>query len=260
MGSSIIGGLIKSGYPAEHLFGVEPDKTKCKNLSAEFGINVFSSNQEAIQNCDVLVLAIKPQALIETLKPIKQFISTDCLIISIAAGITVDTIENCLTKNTAVIRVMPNTPSLINLGASGLFANQYASSNQKSIAELIMNSVGLSIWVDTEELIDVVTAISGSGPAYYFLFMEIFMKSAIKMGLTNEQAKELVQQTALGAANMAIESSETIEQLRKNVTSPGGTTEAAINSMLDDNIEKILSHALKQAEQRSKELAKLFEK
>ncbi len=260
MGGSIIGGLTKSGYPTSDIIAIEPDIQKGENIKNKYGIDAYPENHQAIGTSDVLVLAVKPQVLIDTLNSIKSFVSDNCLIVSIAAGITCHSIENILSKNSAVIRVMPNTPSLINLGASGLYANNQVSDEQKNIAEKIMNSVGISVWVEKEELIDVVTAISGSGPAYYFLFMEIFLKTAEKMGLEPDIAKLLVHQTALGAANMANASDNTIEQLRKNVTSPGGTTEAAINSMLDDNIEKTLSHALQQAVIRSKELAKISDK
>ena len=258
MGSSLIKGLLNSGYPAQNIFGIEPDKSKRQVLEKELAIQTAEDHTEFISNADVLVLAVKPQILLTTLNTIKNNIPDECLIVTIAAGISCNSIERCLSSDMAVIRVMPNTPSLINLGAAGMYANKNVNAEQKTIAQQIAQAVGIAHWVNDENLIDVITAVSGSGPAYYFFMMEIMNKVAIDLGLDPEQASSLVKQTAIGAAKMASISTESLEQLRKNVTSPGGTTEAAIHCFIENNFEQIVRQAVNKAKDRSKELSEQF--
>jgi pyrroline-5-carboxylate reductase len=180
------------------------------------------------------------------------------LIVSIAAGITTSHLQSWLGGDTAIVRCMPNTPALVGKGASGLFANKFVSDDQKQLAEQIMSAVGLSVWVDTEADIDTVTALSGSGPAYFFLFMEAMQNAAKEMGISNELARQLTYQTALGAAELALNSTDDIAVLRRNVTSPGGTTEQAINKFEDGGLRELVTSALQAARDRSIELADEF--
>jgi pyrroline-5-carboxylate reductase len=180
------------------------------------------------------------------------------LIVSVAAGILANSIEIWLGKKVPIVRCMPNTPSLVGQGAAGLFATDRVSPTQKQTASTIMQSVGLALWVETEAHIDAVTAVSGSGPAYYFLMMEAMIAGAEKLGLTNDVAQQLVLQTAAGAAQMAQQSQQTPAQLRVAVTSPNGTTEQAINTFNDGDFSQLCSQAMTAAHHRSKELAQLF--
>lgn len=260
MGSSLIAGLINNGYPADLLCAAEPDAEKRERLHTQLSIALYQDNNQAIENADVIVLAVKPQILLNTVQSLAAHIPDNSLLISIAAGIRCDHIAQYLNDDMAIVRAMPNTPALINLGATGLYANRHVGTHQKQLTERIINSAGISVWVADEALIDVVTAISGSGPAYYFLFMEIFERLAVDMGLDKEQANLLVQQTALGAANMAIQSDDNLRCLRENVSSPGGTTEAAIQSMLQQDIETLFKNALTDAKLRSEQLSEQFGK
>ena len=181
------------------------------------------------------------------------------LIVSIAAGISQQSLNEWLGADTAIVRCMPNTPALVLTGATALHANAKVSAEQRSLAENIMRSVGIALWVKEESELDAVTAVSGSGPAYYFLLMEAMEKTAIELGLTEETARLLVQQTALGAAKIALESSESPEQLRKRVTSPGGTTQQAISTFEQGGFTELVSKALHAARDRSIEMSKSAE-
>lgn len=259
MGASLIGGLIKNAYPKQALKGADNSPDQRSKIEQDYNIATFGDNTTACEGADVIVIALKPQILLETIKSLATLVQTQkSLIISIAAGIPVRCLNQALGEDAAVIRVMPNTPSLIQTGTSGLFANQYVSDQQKQLAETILNTVGISLWLDKEELIDAVTAISGSGPAYYFLFMEAMEKAAIDLGLNKQQAHALTLQTALGAAMMAKHSPEDIAVLRQQVTSPGGTTEAALNSFRGNNFEGLIHQAILCARDRAIEMAKLF--
>jgi pyrroline-5-carboxylate reductase len=203
-----------------------------------------------------VVLAVKPQILQAVCQEIEPAIKqTRALIISIAAGITESSLANWLGKDTAIVRTMPNTPAMLQSGATVLHGNANTSPEQKDIAESILRAVGITRWLDTEKQIDVATALSGSGPAYYFLFMEAMTRAGIDMGLSEETAHLLTLQTALGAARMAMESNDLPEELRKKVTSPGGTTEAAINHLQHQHFEDIVSQAMQAAKRRSEELS-----
>jgi len=264
MAKSIIGGLVPNIVSKDCIHIYDPNELQIQNLEKMYGINRSENNSELVKQSDVLVLAIKPQVMANVLTEIAQdILQKQPLIISIAAGITESTIQKIITKsvdqntspsNLPIIRVMPNTPALINAGASGLYANHHVSFEQKKIAEILIGAVGLAIWVDHERDIDTVTALSGSGPAYFMLFIKALIESAKDAGLPSEKAEELAIQTCIGSAKLIQSSDESIQQLIENVTSPGGTTEKAILSFNDNKLEKIVQHAFSAALQRSKEL------
>lgn len=259
MGSSLIGGMIKNGHPADKLIATDPSEEKLQQLKNRFNIIVTVDNNEAIKQADVVMFAVKPQVFADVAKPLAKVIqSKKPLIISVAAGVTAAHLTSWLGEGVAIVRVMPNTPALIGAGASGLYANEHTNREQRNIAESMMRAVGVTAWVESEQDIDTVTALSGSGPAYYFLFMEAFQEAAEKAGLPAETARLLTQQTALGAAMMATESAETPAELRKKVTSPGGTTERAISVLEENHIRDIFNKALLAAKHRSEELANLL--
>ena len=256
MATSIIGGLVNDS--SEHtIYAFDPDSEKLSTLNTEFGVKPCASNDVLIENVDVVILSVKPQVMQNILVSLANvYNQSRPVIISIAAGIRCNQIIKWLECDSAAcIRVMPNTPALVQTGASGLFAVN-ASSEQKQMAENIMKAVGITVWVDDESLIDSVTAVSGSGPAYFFYLMEAIYNAGIKNGLTKSVAKELTLQTALGAAKLAQNSDVDFETLRARVTSPGGTTEAAINTLKEHNFSELVESAVTQAVIRSNELSK----
>jgi pyrroline-5-carboxylate reductase len=260
IGRSLIGGLIADGHKPDAITGVEPDEAKAAFIKKEYGIEVLADGSYAIKGSDVIILAVKPQVIVACLQNLaEQIRQNNPLIISVAAGVRIATLENILGEETAIVRTMPNTPALIGAGASCLFANESVSEAQKDNAEEIMRSVGLAIWLQREELMDIVTALSGSGPAYFFLTMEVMEKAAIKLGLARDQARLLTLETALGAARMALESELNTSDLREQVTSPGGTTEAALKVLMEQgHFEDLFLDALSAAKERSEEMALSF--
>lgn len=261
MGRSLIGGLIANGLASQFLAGADPDPGKRKQIAKQYGIAVFADNREAVSRADVVVLAVKPQIMQATAVSLRNAVpGRECLIISVAAGIRLAALAAWLGEAAAIVRVMPNTPAIIQTGASALFANACVTPAQKETAEAIMRSVGIAIWLDDELMMDAVTALSGSGPAYFFLVMEIMEKAALALGITQEQAHLLTLETAFGAAKMALESSCDAATLRAQVTSPGGTTERALNVLLEGGIETLFRAALEAARNRSVELAEALGK
>lgn len=255
MANSLIRGMIAKGAEKTSIWAADLDSGKLDTLKSECGIKTASS-AEIARTADIIVLAVKPQVMKIVCTELKALlVERSPLIISIAAGITVSHLSHWTGANTAVIRCMPNTPALVGKGASGLYANEYVSEAQKELAEEVMSSVGICVWVEQESAIDAITALSGSGPAYFFLFMESMQKSAQEMGLSEDVARILTNQTALGAAELAMASNETTERLRLNVTSPGGTTEQAIKQFQLGNLPELVDKALKSAQARSIELA-----
>lgn len=260
MGRSLIGGLLANGYPAALISGADAEPAQRQQLASLYNICVVADNNEAVRNAEVVVLAVKPQAIEPLLSSITSTLQKQSpLVISIAAGITLATLSQAGGNNLAVVRAMPNTPALIQAGAAALIANKNVSTQQRDRAESILRAVGNAVWLDDEAKIDVVTALSGSGPAYFFLIMEVMERAAAKLGLDDEQARLLTLETAFGAAKMAMQSPDSPETLRQQVTSPGGTTERAIKVLLDGNIEKLFSDALHAANNRSIELADEFD-
>ncbi len=255
MATSIIGGLV--GDSSYEIYVSDPDQSKLAQLEAKFGARPCDSNIALIKRVDVVVLAVKPQVMQQIVEPLKDgYHLTRPLIISIVAGTRTEQILTWLNApDAACVRVMPNTPALVQCGASGLFATN-ATNVQQQLAESIMQAVGITVWLDNEELIDSVTAVSGSGPAYFFYLMESIYNSALKNGLDSSAARKLTLQTALGAAQLAISSDNDFATLRNQVTSPGGTTEAAINVLQKHEFAALVDRAVTQAAIRSKELAK----
>ena len=253
MAQSLIAGLIQDGFNKANIIAADISQELLNQTSNNFGIKTFIDNQEAINNANVVVLAVKPFHIKEVLSLLS--FQADTLIVSIAAGILTKDIENWSGNKNAVVRCMPNTPSLVQSGAAALFANPQTSNEQKQLAESILRAVGVTVWLKDEQLIDAVTALSGSGPAYYFAFMEAMIKAAIEMGLSKEQAQLLTKQTAFGAAKMALESDLEPDILRQNVTSKNGTTEEALNSFNNNNLADIVKKAMVAAQQRSAKLA-----
>lgn len=256
MTKSLIGGLIASGYPKENILATDPSSEQRQNLTETFGVHCYETNQQAIEQSDVVVLAVKPQILKSVCEEIQSGLQQrDKLIVSIAAGVRSKDIDVWLGGEQAIVRTMPNTPSLIQSGATGLFANERVSVEQKNLAEQIMRAAGLTIWVNEESKLDAVTALSGSGPAYYFLFMEAMEESAQKLGLDAKTAHLLTMQTALGAAKMVMESSDDCATLRQNVTSPNGTTQKAIETFENEGLRNTVEKAMTAARKRAEELA-----
>lgn len=261
MARSLIGGLLNDHYPAANLCAADPDETQRQQLSAALGIETHASNSAACENANIIVLAVKPQIIASACQALAPVIAeSQPLIISIAAGIQTDSLENWLGDSQAIVRTMPNTPSLVGSGAAALFASKAVSDEQRQQAESILRAVGLTLWLEDEADMDAVTALSGSGPAYFFLLMEQMQKIGENMGLSREAARLLTLQTGFGATKMALESELDCAELRHRVTSPGGTTEQAINKLLDGNIDNLLDEALNAARERAKELATLLGK
>lgn len=256
MAAAIIGGLVQKGRDPASILAFDPDAEKTNRLRDELAIQAADSNEQLLGDCGVVVLAIKPQVMRMVLTPLGGALGDPPpLVISVAAGIRVASIERWLGRPLAVIRVMPNTPSLVGAGASGLFANENVTPKQRSAAETLMQSVGITAWVDDEHQIDTVTGIAGSGPAYFMLFMEAMVEAGAARGLDRDAAHRLVVQTCGGAAELARQSPDSLEQLRVNVTSPGGTTERALKTMTDAGIDGIIRSAVNAAADRADELA-----
>jgi len=256
MAKSLIGGLTASGYPKQNICATDPTEAQRAQVTETLGIHCYEDNHQAIAKADIVVLAVKPQILQTVCNDIQSSVNlSKPLIISVAAGIETQDIDQWLGSGHAIVRTMPNTPALIQTGATGLFANAKVSDQQKSEAEHILRAAGIALWVDQEAMLNVVTALSGSGPAYYFLFMEAMQATGESMGLDERTAKLLTIQTALGAAKMALESTDDCAQLRKNVTSPNGTTEKAIQSFESAGIRDMVANAMQAAKERAEALA-----
>ncbi|XYS43388.1 pyrroline-5-carboxylate reductase [Acinetobacter baumannii] len=252
MAQALIGGLISRGLPPTRITVSDPVE-QIRQLLQEKEVHVTQDNTAAIQNADVVVLAVKPQVLANVLRPLKGLLS-DKLVISIIAGAEIQTISNLIDSN-RIVRVMPNTPALVQTGAHGIYANDVVGTSDRELTSQILAATGLTIWVNSEAQIDAVTAVSGSGPAYFFYLMESMIRAGKNLGLDEKVATALTLQTALGAAQMAITSSNTPSELRKNVTSPNGTTQAALEVFDRAQISQNIQSALAAAQKRSQELA-----
>ncbi len=254
MAHAIISGLINNGTKHNQIKISDTNEALLSLRKAEFNLEIFTDNTKLAAQCNVIVLAVKPQVLSSVCKVLKEKLTTNTLIISIAAGVRSRDIERWLGGNQAIVRTMPNTPALLNQGITGLFANEQVSSKQKSLAENILNSVCECLWVDDESLLDAITAVSGSGPAYFFLMLESMTKAGAALGLDERMAQKLSIQTALGASMMASSSKDSPQQLRNKVTSKNGTTQTAIESFQDQNFEVIIAHAIRAAFDRANEI------
>jgi pyrroline-5-carboxylate reductase len=259
MAGSLIGGLIADGWDPARIRVADSDPERLQQLSQRFPITTTTSNNDAADHADIIVLAVKPQVMQAVARELADIVAQQQpLVISIAAGIPVSALGNWLGQSTAIVRTMPNTPAMVQSGATALYANEHVSEDQRSIAESILRSVGVAIWVEDEAQMDAVTALSGSGPAYFFLFMEALQAAGQELGLPENTARLLALQTAFGAAKMALESNEDAATLRHQVTSPGGTTEHAIRTFQEGALEALVSKALLAAAKRSRELATEF--
>lgn len=260
MAASIIGGLLASGVPGKHIRVGEPNADSRNTLQALGDIQVSADNDAVVSQSDIVVLAVKPQVMRTVLgslaTPLRQHRP---LLISIAAGVTTEAMNDWLGDTLAIVRCMPNTPALLQSGATGLFANAAVSDTQRQQAGSILEAVGLAVWVDDEAQLDAVTAVSGSGPAYFFLLMEAMQASGQALGLDADTARQLTLQTALGAARMAMESDVDVAELRRRVTSPNGTTERAIGIFEQGGLRQLVEQALTGARDRADELAKELE-
>ena len=256
MARSLIGGLVASGQPAATICATDPNPEQRAQISATFGIQAYADNTTAIAQADTVVLAVKPQVMRDVAETLASTVQARRpLVLSIAAGIRAADLENWLGGSLPLVRCMPNTPALIQSGATGLYANPRVSAEQRQRAQDIMATAGITVWVDDESLLDAVTALSGSGPAYFFLVMEALEQAGEKMGLEASVARQLALHTALGAAKMAIASDEGPAQLRTRVTSPGGTTERAISILQQGDLEALFERALQGAKTRCQELS-----
>ena len=259
MAGSLIAGLIADGWNPASIRVSDTDTLQLERLSQRFPIETSSDNTHAVEGADVVVLAVKPQVMEGVAHTIANSVSrVKPLVISIAAGIPETALRHWLGDKTAIVRCMPNTPAMVQSGTTAMYANPLVTDEQRSIAESILRAVGIIIWVDDEAMMDAVTALSGSGPAYIFLFLEALQSAGRELGFSGETAYLLALQTVFGAAKMALESEEDAATLRQRVTSPGGTTERAINTFQEGGFEKLVSKALHAAAERSRELAKEF--
>lgn len=254
MAASLIGGLIGKGYPAQRITACDPDPGARQRLHAGFGIETSGDNRAAAAASDILVLAVKPQVMEAVARDLSAALAHRPLVISIAAGIPLAALERWLGSGMPLVRCMPNTPALVGAGATGLYAGPGVSADQCRAAERILAAVGATVWVEEESAIDAVTALSGSGPAYFFLVMEILMAVAQDLGLAPAVARQLTLQTALGAARMAQDSDLDVAELRRRVTSPGGTTEAAIRVLEAGGLAALFGAAMAAARDRAREM------
>jgi len=261
MARSLIGGMIATGISNQNISVSEPRADLRKTLNEDFGVNASEENAPVAKGADVVVLAVKPQILQEVVTPLSSLVAkARPLLISVAAGVTSSSIERWVGGDPALIRVMPNTPALIGAGISALYANSNVSDDQRALAEKIMAAVGKTIWIKEETLMDAVTAVSGSGPAYFFYVMQAIHDAAVREGLDAQTARLLSLETALGAARLAVESTEDPGSLQTQVTSPGGTTEAAINVLNNSGVRDALQQAVSAARARGGELAELLDR
>ncbi|WP_251975672.1 pyrroline-5-carboxylate reductase [Salinicola avicenniae] len=256
MASAIFGGMLESGYPANAIVATSRSEATRQAVTQRYGIRTSGDNAAAVAEADVVVLAVKPQMMRDLCLSLREAVQARRpLIVSVAAGLEADTLDQWLGGGLAVIRCMPNTPSLVGEGASGLYANARVSETQRRLAGELLESVGLVEWVEEEALIDAVTAVSGSGPAYFFLFIEALEAAGIERGLPPESARRLALQTAFGAAKMARESEFEPAELRRRVTSPNGTTERALAAFEAAGLTDIVDQATRACADRARALS-----
>ncbi|NIR59816.1 MAG: pyrroline-5-carboxylate reductase [Gammaproteobacteria bacterium] len=256
MARSLIGGLLAAGTPAARLRAADPDPEARRLLAERFGVATHEDNAAALEGADAVVLAVKPQVLrdvAETLAPGVQ--RARPLVVSIAAGVRTAALTAWLGGGVALVRAMPNTPALVRSGATALYATPEVGETQRETAESILRAVGATLWLDDEAMMDAVTAVSGSGPAYLLLVMEAIESAAVELGLPRETARLLTLETAFGAAKLALEADEDVARLRARVTSPGGTTERALEVLEAGDLRRLFREALTAARDRSRELA-----
>jgi len=257
MASSIIGGLLEQGMPAENICASDPTREALERLRLQAPVKTTHDNAEAVAGADIVVLSVKPQAMADAAASICEPLgASGAMAVSIAAGITLASLEAALGESTPIVRCMPNTPALLREGATAMYANAACAPAQRKLAEAILGAVGSVDWVPEEGQIDAVTALSGSGPAYFFLFLEAMVDAAEELGLDRDTSTRLAVQTALGSARMAAVGDVELAELRRRVTSPGGTTERALQAFEAAGFRDIVKTAMQAAAERSRELAR----
>lgn len=260
MGGNLIGGLIASGFPEKSISVADHNPAQLRAKASSYNVTISADNRQIVKDADIVVLAMKPQALKDALQGIKpELAKQKPLLISIAAGIKLSHLTDWAGEDMAIVRAMPNIATVLQAGATALIANQHTHAQHRELAERVMSSVGVVLWLDDETLMDVVTALSGSGPAYYFLVMEIMEKAAISLGLAPQHARLLTLQTAFGAAKMSLHSQHSPALLRQQVTSEKGTTEQALKVLTEGGIEQLFADAINSAHKRSIELSDSIE-
>jgi pyrroline-5-carboxylate reductase len=261
MARSLIGGLIADGLEPDRIRVSDPLSEAREVLAARFGVHTTDDSLQALEGADIIVLAVKPQVAQPVCAQIAEGVQQSRpLVVSIVAGIRSGDIDRWLGGGLSVVRCMPNTPALVGSGITGLFANPTVTKAQRDAAESILRAVGTTLWIGEESALDAITAVSGSGPAYVFLLIEALEAAARDLGLEAGAARLLSLQTAFGAAKLALESPESAHELRRRVTSPGGTTERAIAVLEDGDLPALVRRAVRAADQRAKELADEFGK
>ena len=258
MAGSLVGGLIKAGHSAARLRVAEPDAARATWLREQFHVEVKDTGAEIIAGSRALVLAVKPQVMAEALRGLKP--DPGCTVISIAAGVRLATLQRTLGANVHYVRCMPNTPALYGVGISGLFAPEGTPDGARALAESILAAAGATVWLGSESELDAVTALSGSGPAYFFLLTEVLREAGVALGLERQTAERLAQQTFVGAARMIQDSAVDVAKLRAQVTSKGGTTEVAVEHLENAGLRAIFREALRKAAERARALGDALDK
>ncbi|WP_242523541.1 pyrroline-5-carboxylate reductase [Microbulbifer salipaludis] len=261
MAGAVIGGMVASGYPADKIVATGRDKEKLKAFCDRTGVHGSTDNLAAIEHADVVVLSVKPQVMKELCESIAEKVSArKPLVITLAAGIPLAAYQRWLGAGVPIIRAMPNTPALVGTGVTGLYAGDGVTDEQKSVATQMADAVGIALWVEQESGIDQVIAVSGSGPAYYFQFMESMIDAAEKAGMDRADAERLTLQTALGAAKLAVAADVDVAQLKRNVMSPNGTTERAVKRFQEGGLPELVAQAMGDCAARAAEMAKELDK
>lgn len=253
MAEALIAGLRRAEHAGGNITVAEPQQSRRKELAEKYGIHSVADNREAASQADILVLAVKPQQMQAVLKDLAGHEKADVTLISIAAGVSMAALSGWLGEQASFVRVMPNTPALVGAGISVLFSD--AGDMHRTRAEYVLEACGESVWVNDEKQLHAVTAVSGSGPAYFFLLAEIMQAAGVKLGLSETLAARLAGQTALGAGKMLVESNRSAEELRHQVTSPGGTTQAALDAMFQKGLPNAVREGVIAACKRSEELS-----
>jgi pyrroline-5-carboxylate reductase len=253
MANALIGGLLKTGFSAADIAVIEIDAENRAKLESSYGVRCYSAARAVALGCDVVLLSVKPQQMREACTPLLPYLKQQ-LIISIAAGLRLADLSRWLGGYGKLVRTMPNTPALIGAGVTGLYALPAVSETERIVAEHILQAVGSTLWISDEAQMDAVTAVSGSGPAYAFLFIEALQQAATELGFTPEQARQLSIETALGAVRLAAQSDDPASVLRERVTSKGGTTEAALRTMAERGVKEGIIAGILAADARGREL------
>ncbi len=254
MARALIGGLLQAGTPAEAITVADPGAKARQGAASDFGVRVTASNPGAVETASVVVLAVKPQIMAAVLTELAPVLASETLVISVAAGVTLDRLEQGFGADQPIVRAMPNTPALYGAGMTGMVPNAAVDRTRRALAEEILATAGQVVWLEDESLMDVVTAVSGSGPAYFFALAEQLALAGERAGLAPAVAAQLARQTAFGAGLMLVESGLPAGELRMRVTSPGGTTQAALESLGKNNFDEMVNRAVEAAVRRGREL------